>query len=73
MQQLPQGVSVSYFSGEEQANEIVRRSERVQTTLQNMAVYHTMSLEDIIATAEENMSQVMVIDSIQTISSRHYD
>lgn len=73
MQQLPQGVSVSYFSGEEQANEIVRRSERVQTTLQNMAVYHTMSLEDIIATAEENMPQVMVIDSIQTISSRYYD
>lgn len=73
LDQLPGDTDVGYFSGEEQANEVVRRAERIGVENERIAVYHTTSLEDILATAQEELPQVMVVDSIQTISSMRHE
>lgn len=73
MQQL-ELPSVVYFSWEEQANEIIRRQQRVcQKTLDNLTIYHTTSLEDMIATLDAQKVSCVIIDSIQTISSSEND
>ncbi len=73
LHQLPNNFTISYFSGEEQENEIVRRSQRVGVENIDISIYHTTSLEDIILTAREEKPQAMVIDSIQTISSHLHE
>ncbi|MBP6085674.1 hypothetical protein KA478_00385 [Patescibacteria group bacterium] len=53
MKQLPP-LATTYFSGEEQTSEIVRRSQRVAGgVLPHVALFHTTSLEDIIATLDD--------------------
>ncbi len=69
LKQLPP-LATTYFSGEEQTSEIVRRSQRVAGgVLPHVALFHTTSLEDIIATLDDWDHKIAVIDSIQTISS----
>ncbi len=66
--------SVVYFSGEEQANEIIRRQQRVcNAVLENVSIYHTTSLEDMLATLDAQQVNCVVVDSIQTISSETTD
>ena len=63
-----------YFSGEEQIGEIARRGERVSGWISsNTALFHTTSLEDIIATLSWWHFNLAVIDSIQTISTNTTD
>lgn len=70
MKSLP----ISYFSGEEQTAEITRRAERVIQNLDwNTSLFHTTSLEDIIATLESGNHKIVIIDSIQTIASYQFD
>ena len=67
-------LQIAYFSGEEQVSEIARRAERVSDWLYpETALFHTTSLEDIIATLDDWSYDIVVIDSIQTISLRESD
>ena len=64
-------IPIAYFSGEEQVWEISRRASRVSEWLYpETALYHTTSLEDIIATIETKWYKGIIVDSIQTVASQ---
>jgi len=69
--------NIWYFSGEESEEQINDRLERIgewkEKNISNLAIYHTMKLEDIISTVEENGHNFMIIDSIQTIYTENTD
>ncbi len=60
-----------YFSGEESAEQVGHRAERLKggTAKNNNAIYSTNSLEDIVATIEKNKPKFVIIDSIQMVGS----
>ncbi len=61
------GKKVLYASGEESARQIKLRSERLKTISPNLFVVSEIDLEKILATAEAEVPDVLVIDSIQTM------
>lgn len=71
------GRRIAYFSGEEQSDQIADRQQRVQTektdTSVEFDIYHSNTLEDILLTAETGQYEIIIIDSIQTISSDNLD
>jgi len=66
------GVSVAYFSWEEQASEVIARRKRLfsDTISGSAQVFHAPSFEDIVATATSLQSTCIVVDSIQTVYSQ---
>lgn len=71
-------LAFGYFSGEEQANAIQKRKERItnpQPPCQGaqMDVFHATHLDDILTTIEVKKYDCVVIDSIQTIYATHLD
>ena len=66
---------ISYFSGEESSAQINERQQRItkQEHSAEIHLFHSTHLEDIIATAEQQQTSLMVIDSIQTIYSTAHD
>lgn len=60
---------VLYVSGEESLQQIKLRSERLNIKNDNIFVLSETSLENIIKVVEEILPDVIIIDSIQTISS----
>ena len=69
-------ISIAYFTGEEQEDQIRQRRERVGAEYniwRRPSIFHTTHLEDIISTSQEYNFDFIVIDSIQTIYSSQSD
>lgn len=68
-----QGIPVLYATGEESLSQIKVRASRLGVAGQNITVINTMSLEDIIETIESGNYGIVLIDSIQTVSTGQFD
>src|SRR6266487_1708214 len=66
---LANSAVVLYASGEESAQQIKMRGERLAIRTSDLHVYPEMSVEKILAAAEQLGAKVVVIDSIQTTFS----
>lgn len=60
---------VLYASGEESAQQIKIRGERMNVRTSDLHIYPEMSVEKILAAAEQIKAKIVVIDSIQTTFS----
>ncbi len=58
-----------YITGEESAQQVSMRAQRLQLTVDQVDVLTETSLERILASARQHKPEVMVIDSIQTVYS----
>ena len=67
MATLSQRANTLYVSGEESAQQVSMRATRLQLVVDNVKILCEISLETILATAEKLSSDVLVIDSIQTV------
>jgi len=63
---LSTSIKVLYASGEESAQQIRMRGERMSIDAGSLHIYPEMSVEKILASAELLEAEVVVIDSIQT-------
>lgn len=61
------GKKVLYVSGEESESQIKMRAERLSKTLNNCLVYSETSLTNIFKYVGNNATDVLIIDSIQTM------
>lgn len=64
---------VSYFTWEEWPQQVAERGKRITGAALDISLFHATHVEDIIATLETSAAQVILIDSIQTISSLSID
>lgn len=66
---------IAYFSAEEHSDHIIQRYQRLFAGQQTLPfqVYHTNTVEDIMATVRANTFAMIVVDSIQTITSNDSD
>jgi len=62
-----------YITGEESLQQIRHRSERLKNIPSNLLVFAETNLEDIVSVIETSESNVVVIDSIQSIFSSSID
>jgi DNA repair protein RadA/Sms len=67
------GLPVLYVTGEESLPQIKMRSQRLNVSGENIDVLNTTILEDIIDILAKHHYAVVLIDSIQTISSGQFD
>ena len=58
-----------YVSGEESAEQIKMRADRIGTTAENCFLYAETSLSEVLRQAESISPDILVIDSIQTLHS----
>ncbi|MCX6828112.1 MAG: DNA repair protein RadA [candidate division Zixibacteria bacterium] len=63
------GLNVLYVTGEESLGQIKKRSERLLIKGKKISFINLTNLEEIIAAIEENESHIVIVDSIQTVSS----
>jgi DNA repair protein RadA/Sms len=68
-----QGLSVLYVSGEESLSQLKVRSRRLDIVGENITVANCTSLEEIHNIISSDSYQIILIDSIQTISSDQLD
>lgn len=66
-------ISVLYVSGEESEEQIRMRAERLSSDNPRCLVLMETSLENIIAAAEEAKPDVLIVDSIQTVSTQQVE
>ncbi|UCD93641.1 MAG: DNA repair protein RadA [Candidatus Zixiibacteriota bacterium] len=67
------GLKVLYVTGEESPGQIKLRSERLSLSGTNIAVINLTDLEQILAAAEEHQFNIVIVDSVQTVSSGVFD
>ncbi len=67
------GLSTLYVSGEESANQIKMRAERIGIRNEQCLIYPETLLENILSRIVELKPDIVVIDSIQTIYSDNLD
>src|SRR3989442_1600559 len=70
---LAESSAVLYASGEESAQQIKLRGDRLALRTADLHIYAEMSVEKILRAAEELAAKVVVIDSIQTTFSEKLD
>jgi DNA repair protein RadA/Sms len=58
-----------YISGEESAQQISMRAERLSLDKENIRLLSSVSLEEVLATLEKIKPKLVVVDSIQTLAS----
>jgi DNA repair protein RadA/Sms len=58
-----------YISGEESAQQISMRAERLSLNKDNIRLLSSVSLEEVLATLEKIKPKLVVVDSIQTLAS----
>jgi DNA repair protein RadA/Sms len=58
-----------YISGEESAQQISMRAERLSLNKENIRLLSSVSLEEVLATLEKIKPKLVVVDSIQTLAS----
>ena len=61
--------STIYVSGEESAQQISMRAERLKLQTEHIRLLSSISLEEVLATLQKNKPTLAIIDSIQTIVS----
>ena len=66
---LARDLSVCYATGEESLRQVGQRSQRLGLANTSMQLLATTSIENILASAANSSANVLVIDSIQTMSS----
>jgi DNA repair protein RadA/Sms len=66
---LSSGLGVLYASGEESAQQIKLRGDRLQIEAGRLHIYAEMSVEKILAAAESLEADIVIIDSVQTTFS----
>ena len=66
---LQNNYSVLYVSGEESVEQVKLRLDRLNCRLNNLQFIIDTNVEKIIAAAEKNKPQLLIIDSIQTVYS----
>src|SRR5690625_5268779 len=69
MAELPEAVSVLYVTGEESLRQVALRASRLSVSGERLKVSAETAVEAILAAAEQERPQVVVIDSIQTMFS----
>lgn len=62
---------VLYVSGEESEEQIALRGKRLGLALKNLQLISETNLETLLATASEEKSDFLIVDSIQVISSQN--
>ena len=67
------GMSTLYVSGEESAEQIRLRADRIGIHNQNCTIYTETLLENVVAQIEQLRPNIVVIDSIQTMASSLLD
>nr|MBN2277091.1 DNA repair protein RadA [candidate division Zixibacteria bacterium] len=67
------GLSVLYVTGEESPGQIKKRAGRLNVRGQNISIINETDLEKIINIVESDSFQIIIVDSIQTISSAVFD
>src|SRR2546426_2241410 len=70
---LASAAIVLYASGEESAQQIKMRGQRLDVRTPDLHIYAEMSVEKILKAAEQLAAKVVVIDSIQTTFSEKLD
>lgn len=65
---LSQTASVLYVSGEESAHQVASRAARLHANAASLQLATSTSADDIAATIAQGMYQLVVVDSIQTLS-----
>lgn len=70
---LANGAIVLYASGEESAQQIKMRGQRLGVQTQDLHIYSEMSVEKILAAAEQLEAKFVVIDSVQTTFSERLE
>ena len=68
-----QGIPVLYVTGEESLPQLKLRSERLGVAGVNITAVNATSLDDITATVSSDSYGIVLIDSIQTVSSPQFD
>lgn len=68
-----QGLNVAYISGEESPAQLKQRAQRLNINGENITVINATVLEDIVNILSNADFQVVLIDSIQTMSSSSLD
>lgn len=67
-------ILTAYFSGEEDGSQIHERWTRIwQSDNICPSLYHTTTIEDIVATIQESPADLLIIDSIQTLTTMQAD
>jgi DNA repair protein RadA/Sms len=61
--------SILYISGEESPHQIALRAKRLKINNENINLLPETNLENILATVEKNKPGLLIIDSIQVVSS----
>ena len=70
-----QKLKVLYISGEESAEQVKNRAERLSVNLDNLSFSADLQIESIIQSLEElkDEIEIVIIDSVQTIYSKDID
>ncbi|MEW5795517.1 MAG: DNA repair protein RadA [Candidatus Zixiibacteriota bacterium] len=68
-----QGLPVLYISGEESLPQIKMRSQRLTVAGERITVINCTAIEEITGVLSENDYAVVMVDSIQTITSAQFD
>lgn len=66
-------IETLYVSGEESAQQIKLRAERLEENASGVVLLGETSLEQIIAVAEHDKPRAMIVDSIQTIATDAFE
>ncbi|ADU66281.1 DNA repair protein RadA [Desulfurispirillum indicum] len=67
------GLSILYISGEESLQQLKMRADRLGTAQGKIFVCTSTSLEEVLALLQQTTPQLLIIDSIQTLSSQELD
>jgi len=67
------GLNVLYVTGEESPGQLKIRSERLSIIGDNISVINLTNLEQILPTIDQGHFHIVIVDSIQTISSSAFD
>ena len=62
-------INVLYVSGEESSQQIAMRARRLELEVSDIAILSEINLENVLKNIEKHQSNVVIIDSIQTIYS----
>ncbi len=68
-----QGLAVGYITGEESLPQIKQRANRLQVRGENISIINATNLEEIVTIISRENFRVVLVDSIQTVSSSQLD
>ncbi|MEW5923961.1 MAG: DNA repair protein RadA [Candidatus Zixiibacteriota bacterium] len=67
------GCHILYITGEESPGQIKKRSERLKVSGKIISIANLTDLQQIMAILEENQYNIVIVDSIQTVTSSLFD